>query len=137
MDIDGWLRGIGLGQYIELFRANDIDGELLGRLTGDDLKEIGVTSLGHRRKLLQAIAALGAELAATRPTVASGDATAHADAERRQLTVMFCDLVDSTALSSQLDPEDYREIIAAYHRALRHSRRNIWAMASWSISVTR
>jgi class 3 adenylate cyclase/predicted ATPase len=121
LDIEGWLRGIGLGQYIELFRANDIDGELLGRLTGDDLKEIGVTSLGHRRKLLQAIAALGAKVAATRPTVASGDATAHADAERRQLTVMFCDLVDSTALSSQLDPEDYREIIAAYHRAVAAS----------------
>ena len=121
MDIDGWLRGIGLGQYIELFRANDVDGEVLPKLTADDLISMGVTSVGHRRKLLQAIAALGAELAATRPTVASGDATAHADAERRQLTVMFCDLVDSTALSSQLDAEDYREIIAAYHRAVAAS----------------
>jgi class 3 adenylate cyclase len=121
LDIDGWLRGIGLGQYIELFRANDVDGEVLPKLTADDLISMGVTSVGHRRKLLQAIAALGAEAAAARPTVASGDATAHADAERRQLTVMFCDLVDSTALSSQLDPEDYREIIAAYHRAVAAS----------------
>ena len=111
LDIDGWLRGIGLDQYIELFRANDVDGEVLPKLTADDLISMGVTSVGHRRKLLQAIAALGAEVAAT----------AHADAERRQLTVMFCDLVGSTALSSQLDPEDYREIIAAYHRAVAAS----------------
>ena len=61
MDIDGWLRGIGLGQYIELFRANDVDGEVLPKLTSDDLISIGVTSVGHRRKLLAAIAALGAE----------------------------------------------------------------------------
>ena len=60
LDIDSWLRGIGLAQYAELFRANDIDGELLGRLTSDDLKEIGVASLGHRKQLLEAIAALGA-----------------------------------------------------------------------------
>ena len=58
MDIDGWLRGIGLVQYAEIFRANDIDGELLGRLTNDDLKDIGVAALGHRKKLLEAIAAL-------------------------------------------------------------------------------
>ncbi len=54
MDIDGWLRGIGLPQYAEMFRANDIDGELLGRLTNDDLKDIGVASFGHRKKLLEA-----------------------------------------------------------------------------------
>ena len=57
MDIDGWLRGIGLDQYAELFRANDIDIELLGRLTNDDLKDIGVVSFGHRKKLLEAIGA--------------------------------------------------------------------------------
>ena len=111
MDIDGWLRGIGLDQYIELFRANDVDGEVLPKLTADDLISMSVTSVGHRRKLLLAIAALGAEVAAT----------ANADAERRQLTVMFCDLVGSTALSSKLDPEDYREIITAYHRAVAAS----------------
>ena len=60
MDIDGWLRGIGLAQYAEMFRANDIDGELLSRLTNDDLKDIGVASLGHRKKLLEAIADLPA-----------------------------------------------------------------------------
>ena len=60
MDIDGWLRGIGLAQYAEIFRANDIDGELLGRLTNDDLKDIGVASFGHRKKLLKAIAGLTA-----------------------------------------------------------------------------
>ena len=58
MDIDGWLRGIGLAQYAEMFRANDIDGELLGRLTNDDLKDLGVTSFGHRKRLLEGIAAL-------------------------------------------------------------------------------
>ena len=58
MDIDSWLRGIGLAQYAEIFRANDIDGELLGRLTNDDLKDIGVVSFGHRKKLLEAIAEL-------------------------------------------------------------------------------
>jgi len=60
MNIDSWLEGIGLAQYAELFRSNDIDGELLHQLTGDDLKEIGVTSLGHRKRLLEAVAALSA-----------------------------------------------------------------------------
>ena len=59
MDIDGWLRRVGLAQYAEMFRANDIDAELLGRLTSDDLKDIGVASFGHRKKLLEAIAELG------------------------------------------------------------------------------
>ena len=65
MCIDGWLRGIGLDQYAETFRANDIDGELLCRLTNDDLKDIGVVSLGHRKKLLEAIADLGSAPAAS------------------------------------------------------------------------
>jgi hypothetical protein len=64
LDIDGWLRGIGLAQYAEILRTNDIDGELLGRLTNDDLKEIGVASFGHRKKLLEAIAKLGSAPAA-------------------------------------------------------------------------
>ena len=66
MDIDGWLRGIGLAQYAEMFRANDIDIELLGRLTNDDLKDIGVVSFGHRKKLLEAIAALAAPVSVRR-----------------------------------------------------------------------
>ena len=71
LDIEGWLRGIGLAQYVDLFRANDINGELLVRLTGDDLKEIGVASLGHRKMLMEAIAALGAAPEAPAPTPVS------------------------------------------------------------------
>src|SRR5262245_26366043 len=121
IEITEWLRALGLEQYEPALRANDVDAEVLPKLTADDLISIGVTSVGHRRKLLQAIAALGAEVATATPATAYSDAAAHADAERRQLTVMFCDLVGSTALSSQLDPEDYREIIAAYHRAVAAS----------------
>jgi class 3 adenylate cyclase len=106
------LRGLGLEQYAPAFRENDVDGEVLPALTSDDLISIGVTSVGHRRRLLDAIAALTNEPAAARATPVRGHA------ERRQLTVMFCDLVGSTELSSRLDPEDLREVIAAYHRAV-------------------
>src|SRR5204863_2378766 len=82
-----------------------------------DLKDLGVTLVGHRRRLLDAIAALGAE-APVAATAASRDAPTRADAERRQLTVMFCDLVGSTPLAARLDPEDLREVIGAYHRAV-------------------
>ena len=112
MDIGTWLRGLGLEQYEAAFRDNDVDAEVLPELTAEDLISIGVTSVGHRRKLLAAIAAVGNE-----PPTAAAAPPARAEAERRQLTVMFCDLVGSTALSSQLDPEDLREVIAAYHRA--------------------
>src|SRR5216683_2239600 len=118
MDVAEWLRGLGLEQYAPAFRDNDIDGEILRRLTGEDLRELGVTSIGHRRRLLDAISALGAVLADVASTAASLDVPAQAEAERRQLTVMFCDLVGSTALSARLDPEDLREVIAAYHRAV-------------------
>ena len=121
MDVVAWLRGLGLEQYVPAFRDNDVDGEVLPELTADDLISIGVTSVGHRRKLLAAIAALGAE-----PTRDSAQPAVSAtptpispptiDAERRQLTVMFCDLVGSTALSARLDPEDLREVVGAYHR---------------------
>jgi class 3 adenylate cyclase/predicted ATPase len=117
MDIAAWLRGLGLERYGAAFRDNDVDAEVLPELTADDLISIGVTSVGHRRKLLAAIAGLGAEMPTAAVTPASRDAPAPADAERRQLTVMFCDLVGSTALSAQLDPEDLREVIGAYHRA--------------------
>jgi len=113
MDIAAWLRGLSLEQYEPAFRDNEIDWEVLPKLTSEDLREIGVVAIGHRRKLLAAIAVLGSETPA--PAMAP---PARADAERRQLTVMFCDLVGSTALSSQLDPEDLREVIAAYHRAV-------------------
>src|SRR6516164_8577069 len=117
LDIDGWLRGIGLAQYAEIFRANDIDGELLGQLTNDDLKDIGVASVGHRKKLLKAIAALTAtpEAPSLIP-VAVTEPKTHDTAERRQVTVMFSDLVGSTALSARMDPEDLRELISAYQK---------------------
>src|SRR6266481_7556822 len=82
------------------------------------LKEIGVAAIGHRRKLLDAIAALGASAPTAAVRAAISDASAPADAERRQLTVMFCDLVGSTALSARFDPEDLREVIGAYHRCV-------------------
>ena len=118
MDIAGWLRGLGLERYLAAFRDNDVDSEVLPQLTADDLISIGVTSVGHRRKLLAAIAALDAKMPAPAMTAAPRDAPLQADAERRQLTVMFCDLVGSTALAARLDPEDLREVIAAYHRAV-------------------
>ncbi|HEU0038153.1 MAG TPA: adenylate/guanylate cyclase domain-containing protein, partial [Verrucomicrobiae bacterium] len=119
MDIDGWLRGIGLAQYAEIFRANDIDDELLGRLTNDDLKDIGVASLGHRMKLLKAIAALtAAPEAPSSIPVAVTEPKTHDTAERRQVTVMLADLVGSTALSTDMDPEDLREVISAYQKCV-------------------
>ena len=116
MDVAEWLRGLGFGQYAPAFRDNDIDGEVLRRLTAEDLRDLGVVSIGHRRRLLDAIAALGeGQLAEGR---LSGPENAKGEAERRQLTVMFSDLVGSTSLSSQLDPEDLREVIAAYQHAV-------------------
>ena len=111
MDIAVWLRGLGLEQYEAAFRANAVDASVLPRLTAEDLKDLGVTLVGHRRRLLDAIAALGAE-----PAVA--DVPVRVAAERRQLSVMFCDLVGSTALAVRFDPEDLREIEGAYHRVV-------------------
>src|SRR5215831_4425638 len=118
MDVAEWLRRLGLEHYASAFRDNDVDAEVLPELTADDLIGLGVTSIGHRRKLLAAIAALGTDMPAATVSAAPRDAPAQAEAERRQLTVMFCDLVGSTALSAQLDPEDLREVFAAYHRAV-------------------
>ena len=101
MDIATWLRGLGLEQYAPAFRDNDVDSEVLPQLTADDLISIGVTSVGHRRKLLSAIASLGAAVSAATVTVVPRDTPAPADAKRRQLTVMFCDLIGSTALSTR------------------------------------
>ena len=120
MDIGGWLRGLGLERYEQAFRENEIDLRVLPELTADDLKELGVAAIGHRRLLLKAIAdlAAGAGRAAAEDVPAASRANATAEAERRQLTVMFCDLVGSTALSARLDPEDLREVIFGYHRAV-------------------
>ena len=118
MDVAAWLRGLGLERYAVTFRDNDVDAEVLLQLTADDLIGLGVTSIGHRRELLAGIAALCAEAPVVATAAPPTDILVRADAERRQLTVMFCDLVGSTELSSRLDPEDYREVIAAYHRAV-------------------
>jgi class 3 adenylate cyclase/predicted ATPase len=116
MDIGGWLRGLGLERYEPAFRENEIDEEVLPGLTADDLKDLGVALVGHRRRLLDAIAALGAAPpAAVAPAREERGAAVSAEAERRQLTIMFCDLVGSTPLSTRFDPEDLREIVGAYH----------------------
>ncbi len=123
MDVAEWLRGLGLEQYEPAFRTNEIDAAVLPSLTAEDLKDLGVTLVGHRRRLLDAIATLGAEAPAARnplpsPPPLAGEGRVGAEAERRQLTVMFCDLVGSTALSTRHDPEDLRELIGGYHRAV-------------------
>ena len=118
MDVAAWLHGLGLQRYEQAFRDNEIDARVLPRLTAEDLKDLGVTLVGHRRRLLDAIAALVAEVPAAVVTTASRETSARVDAERRQLTVMFCDLVGSTELSTRLDPEDLREVIGAYHGAV-------------------
>ena len=118
MNVAAWLQSLDLERYEPLFRDNEIDWEVLPKLTSEDLKEIGVLAIGHRRKLLDAIAALGAAVTASTVPAEAPDAPAPVDAERRQLTVMFCDLVGSTALSTRHDPEDLRELIGEYHGAV-------------------
>ena len=114
MDIAAWLRGLSLERYAGAFRDNAIELEVLPQLSEADLEKIGVL-LGHRKIMLKAIAALGPQ--APQPLPEPTPAVP-AEAERRQLTVMFCDLVGSTPLSARLDPEDLRGIIGAYHRCV-------------------
>ena len=110
LDIVKWLADIGLGQYVDTFTDNDIDFDILQDLTDADLEKLGVHSMGHRKRLLRAVEALPAAQESPPPV-------ATAEAERRQLTVMFCDLVGSTALSETLDPEDLRELNKAYQES--------------------
>ena len=118
------MRSLGLGKYEAAFRENEIDEAVLPSLTEEHLKQLGVTAVGHRLKLLDAIAALRGDTSATaRSTDAattSSAPSAHPEdrAERRQVTVMFCDLVGSTALSARMDPEDLREVISAYQKCV-------------------
>ena len=115
--IADWLEKLGLSEYAQRFAENDIDFTILGDLTDQDLEKIGIASLGHRRKLLRAIANLETNESAHRAGVAAPAAPLLLDtAERRQVTVMFADLVGSTALSARMDPEDLREVISAYHK---------------------
>src|SRR6516164_7638232 len=118
IDIAEWLGGFGLEQYAPAFRENDVDGEVLRRLTAEDLRELGVVSIGHRRRILDAIAALGESKPVVEASAAPAADPPSNEAERRQLTVMFCDLVGSTPLSTRFDPEDLREIYGAYHRCV-------------------
>jgi class 3 adenylate cyclase len=115
IEITDWLRGLDLERYEPAFRENEIDWEALPKLTAEDLKDLGVVLGGHRRRLLDAIAALDAPGA---PSPAPAAPASVGEAERRQLTVMFCDLVGSTPLSTRFDPEDLREIVGAYHRCV-------------------
>src|ERR1700732_5138036 len=118
MDVAAWLQDLGLERYLSAFRDNDVDAEVLPKLTAEDLISIGVTSVGHRRKLLEAIAGLGTAVPTAMAAARAPGAPAQVDAERRQLTVTFCDVVGSTALSTRYDPEDLRELIGGHHRTV-------------------
>jgi hypothetical protein len=123
VDIAAWLRDLGLERYEQAFRDNEVDVRSLPHLTADDLKDMGVTAIGHRRLLLQAIAQLGEpplisdEARSEAAAAKSSGGKLTAEAERRQLTVLFVDLVGSTELSARLDPEDMGQMIRAYHGA--------------------
>ena len=124
MDIGGWLRRLGLEKYQAAFRENEIDEAVLRSLTHETLKELGVTAVGHRLKLLDAIAALRTD-GVIKPAsidevteIAAPSETPADRGERRQVTVMFSDLVGSTALSARMDPEDLREVISAYQKCV-------------------
>jgi class 3 adenylate cyclase len=129
MDVVVWLRSLGLGKYEAVFRENEIDETVLPNLTAEDLKELGVTALGHRRKLLDAIAALRNDTSDKKPSIDAASIltapSAHPEdrAERRHVTVMFSDLVGSTALSARMDPEDLREVISAYQNCVAQTVR--------------
>jgi class 3 adenylate cyclase len=117
VDIAAWLRDLGRERYEQAFRENQVGPDVLPKLTAEDLKEIGVIPVGDRRRLLEAITVLARESEPTPPqgardVVASPPKST--EAERRPLTVMFCDLADSTALSTKLDPEDLQDLIRAY-----------------------
>ena len=124
MDIVVWLRSLDLGKYEAAFRENDIDETVLPSLTHETLKDLGVTSVGHRLKLLEAIGALRSETSGKTPSVDAATTSSapnpHPEdrAERRQVTVMFSDLIGSTALSARMDPEDLRDVISAYQKCV-------------------
>ena len=129
MDIVVWLRSLGLGKYEAAFRENEIDETILPSLTHETLKELGITAVGHRLKLLDAIAVLRSDASGKRPSVDTATTSSapisppEDRAERRQVTVMFSDLVGSTALSARMDPEDLREVISAYQKCVAETVR--------------
>ena len=113
MDVGVWLRSLGLGRYEVAFRDNSIDADVLPDLTDGDLAQLGV-NLGDRKRLLKAIASLGATYPVTKPTRPPSLSSSMDRAERRPITVMFCDLVGSTSLAGKLDAEDWRILVNAY-----------------------
>src|SRR5215204_4688336 len=120
VDVSAWQRNLGLERYEPAFRDNAIDADMLPELTDEHLKELGLP-LGHRLKLLKAVAVLRqgpAQSAAVAPSAEPSAARNIAEGERRQLTVMFADLVGSTALSAALDPEEMRDVVRAYQNTV-------------------
>src|SRR5262245_37049755 len=118
--IADWLQKLGLGQYTQRFAENDITFVILPDLTDQDLEKIGVAALGHRHQLLRAIGELKG---APEPSTVAAPVARHDTAERRQVTVMFSDLVGSTALSARMDLEDLREVISAYQKCVAETVR--------------
>ena len=127
MDIGEWLRSLGLEKYGAVFRDNEIEVDVLPELTELDLEKLGLP-LGPRKRLLKAIATLAAE---QKLAVSSGPPPVRPDvAERRQVTVMFSDLVGSTALSARMDPEDLREVISAYQKCVAETVGRLGGLAA-------
>jgi class 3 adenylate cyclase len=120
--IADWLEKLGMSEYAQRFAENDIDASVLPHLTDQSLKELGV-SLGHRLKLLAAVKELGGPTPAPSQPAIPTQTKAQETAERRQVTVMFSDLVGSTALSARMDPEDLREVISAYQKCVAETVR--------------
>jgi len=121
--ISDWLEQLGMHEYVQRFAENDIDSAILPDLSDQDLEKIGIASLGHRRKLLRAIADLNGSIALTVVAPPPAAPRAAETAERRQVTVMFADLVGSTALAARMDPEDLRELISAYQNCVAEAVR--------------
>ena len=133
MDVGAWLRNLGLEQYATAFRENEIDDKVLPTLTAEDLRDVGVGPVGHRRRLLDAIATLRIvpnQQSSAPDALPTSGAAAKDTAERRQVTVMFSDLVGSTALSARMDPEDLREVISAYHKCAAETVRRFGGFVS-------
>jgi class 3 adenylate cyclase len=112
-EIADWLEKLGMSEYAQRFAENDIDASVLPHLTDQSLKELGV-SLGHRLKILAAVKELGGPTPAPPQPITPTETKPQDTAERRHVTVMFCDLVDSTAIAAKLDAEEWRDLLGAY-----------------------
>jgi len=114
MDVGIWLETLGLGQYAQAFAENDVDFAVLAQLTDADLKELGVTSLGHRKRLLTAIAGVATPALSATPAARAAPTATTPSGERRQVTILFADLCGFTALSQTLDPEELNDLLGRY-----------------------